>query len=1359
MNLTRHISWKSINKRCRSALLLLALAWTLSLVQKSTGKQAFMDPADRNAFLASVEAEEEWLDSVSRRLSVGGTPIPSESSQPSYPNTSGTPKDTRQPAGGPVRRSGRKRKPTSEALDARKTRMASSSNDSVLDQLKDMMKEMKEVREDVNKSSTNMTGRIDSLSKKMTDRMSKTEQSVKCLSQDMAFVKADLSRVRREASNEAARVERMVGDIVDKKLNSNKQDLRRPRYLTGANASPVQAPSTDREDAYLDARKTLRMWPVEGEDLPKAALQFMRDKLLLADGRVRAEDISVQRLNIQAPNAPTGQVMVKFPSVRMRDEVRNLARNLRGEQREVGIQMEVPDHLRGRYQTFQTLAYQLKQKYPGLKRNIKFVDTDMSLAMDVKLDADTDWKTVLYEDAKAIVPSMRPRTASFTRAELTGMVSKKNSEKTQTDKPDTDSDMDDDTFVDVSDSDENTNDKNYSVAKLSFINTNARSLGPKVESLFDCIHEKAVDIAFVTETWYQSNRDTNEDLDQYAARFSLGVIHRNRDGVAANGRQYGGVAMFYRLATSSFKEFDLINPEGHELLATVGTVKGVKGKIFCLTAYAPPNLTLLKARQFHDYISDVLDEAKRKYADCSLILAGDFNHWPVEEAVEEHVEITEIKHGNTRGNRAIDRTFTNFHRSITEYGCLPPLETEDGRPSDHKIAFALAEFLKPKTPTTTYTYRHFTPSGATQFASLLAEQSWTTVFSAVGPSAKVATFQAILETIMSVCFLTKTTTRRVSDPPWVNNKIRKLSRRRRKVYDKEGRSPRWKAMKKQCRDLYNKRAAVYMEEQKKVLTAADASRSFYKNVRAYQSKEKPPQFDVRDLYPGTEDEVIADNLANYFNAISSEFDGLTEEQVPITEPRYLPFLSISDVAARLLKFRKPKSKVAGDIFPSLVNQNAPLLAIPQAHIFNSINISHVWPEIWKIEYVTPIPKKSVPESPNDLRNISCTQLFSKIYESFILEWLTSQVSLRNNQYGGVKGRGAEHLLVNLWQRVLENIEDSRAASLLTSIDYAKAFNRLDFSHCLKCLHAKGANGKLIKIVASFLTGRQMRVKVGSALSPPRPVLGGVPQGSLLGVFLFDLAIDDFEAFSGDVEDYSPVGHQLTVPAPGGPQDCIVPPEPTHRDHRHASPFMRELLQVLKFVDDNVFNEKLNFDTVRTDGHCFRTKQAFRTQNLTNRVIHQAESVGMKVHHGKTQSLLISEVKSYNPSAFFIDANGNRIESGHSMKILGVHFSSDPDMKAQVESIKRSFRNRKWILHHLGHRSFSKQDLLAVYKSTILPVHDYCSCVFNSSLTLSQASALERLQGTQGYLWVRALLLGPAQTHWAGFPTGPARLQV
>ena len=99
-------------------------------------------------------------------------------------------------------------------------------------------------------------------------------------------------------------------------------------------------------------------------------------------------------------------------------------------------------------------------------------------------------------------------------------------------------------------------------------------------------------------------------------------------------------------------------------------------------------------------------------------------------------------------------------------------------------------------------------------------------------------------------------------------------------------------------------------------------------------------------------------------------------------------------------------------------------------------------------------------------------LSNETYESFVLEWLASEVTIRTNQYGGIKGSGAEHFLLQLWQQVLENVEDPRAASLLTSIDYSKAFNRLDYRACLTALKSKGASTETLRIIASFLTDRK-----------------------------------------------------------------------------------------------------------------------------------------------------------------------------------------------------------------------------------------------------------------------------------------------
>ena len=181
--------------------------------------------------------------------------------------------------------------------------------------------------------------------------------------------------------------------------------------------------------------------------------------------------------------------------------------------------------------------------------------------------------------------------------------------------------------------------------------------------------------------------------------------------------------------------------------------------------------------------------------------------------------------------------------------------------------------------------------------------------------------------------------------------------------------------------------------------------------------------------------------------------------------------------------------VPGDIFPSLMTRFSDFFALPLTNIYNEISSTFIWPRCWKKEFVTVIPKKTNPESLSDLRNISCTMLASKMYESYVLDWLKAEVTLRSNQYGGVRGVGTDHVLVELWQGILEDLEDYRAGTVVTSVDYSKAFNRMSYQHCLAALARNGASTEVIRLVATFLTNRTMTVKIGGTMSSPLAVSG------------------------------------------------------------------------------------------------------------------------------------------------------------------------------------------------------------------------------------------------------------------------------
>lgn len=87
---------------------------------------------------------------------------------------------------------------------------------------------------------------------------------------------------------------------------------------------------------------------------------------------------------------------------------------------------------------------------------------------------------------------------------------------------------------------------------------------------------------------------------------------------------------------------------------------------------------------------------------------------------------------------------------------------------------------------------------------------------------------------------------------------------------------------------------------------------------------------MRDLadFEGIDDGEVAEQLADYFNAVSQEFSPLGEGDVPKAAGSSLPELRTFEVATRIRKFRKPKSMVPEDIFSQLMTRFSDFFAIP-----------------------------------------------------------------------------------------------------------------------------------------------------------------------------------------------------------------------------------------------------------------------------------------------------------------------------------------------------------------------------------------------------------------------------------------------
>ena len=108
-------------------------------------------------------------------------------------------------------------------------------------------------------------------------------------------------------------------------------------------------------------------------------------------------------------------------------------------------------------------------------------------------------------------------------------------------------------------------------------------------------------------------------------------------------------------------------------------------------------------------------------------------------------------------------------------------------------------------------------------------------------------------------------------------------------------------------------------------------------------------------------------------------------------------------------------------------------------------------------------------------------------------------------------------------------------------------------------------------------------------------------------------------------------------------------------------------------------------------------------------------------------LCISSARSYVPCPYLQTIENQTITASKSMKVLGFHFSSEPNVKENLYVLQNKFKNRIWALRHLKRNGFKQNDLVRVYRSMIRPVAEYCSPVYHPLITQKDSHELERIQ--------------------------------
>ena len=358
-----------------------------------------------------------------------------------------------------------------------------------------------------------------------------------------------------------------------------------------------------------------------------------------------------------------------------------------------------------------------------------------------------------------------------------------------------------------------------------------------------------------------------------------------------------------------------------------------------------------------------------------------------------------------------------------------------------------------------------------------------------------------------------------------------------------------------------------------------------------------------------------------------------------------------------------------------------------------------------MEHQIPIPKVTPPTSEDELRNISKTPFFSKVYESFLAEWLLETVEpyLDPGQCG-LGGSSITHYLIQLLHFVFSTLDQRQPHTVLAAfIDLSKAFNRVDHTLLIQDLFDMHTPAWLLRIIFSYLSGRSMFLSYKGAQSKQKLLPGGGPQGAFLGGIIFMLKFN---------------GAFLRPPIP------------------------KEIKGPVKYVDDGTVAVGVNLKKCLVSDHKselqrplnYRERTEHRLPDINNLLqfyLSDAENFlnqnKLKINKEKTQVMIFNKSRKwdFHPKLHFSD--GSALEVISEIKLVGVVLSEDLSWHKNTQYTCEKARLKLWILRRMVTLDLSHDQLFDVYCKEVRSILEFGVPVWHPGLTKKDSNNIERIQ--------------------------------
>ena len=843
-----------------------------------------------------------------------------------------------------------------------------------------------------------------------------------------------------------------------------------------------------------------------------------------------------------------------------------------------------------------------------------------------------------------------------------------------------------------------------------------------------------IGVAPCSETWEKTtNKNYQIEVERLLQLKGLKMISNPR-----TYRRGGGVCIIADLSQVTIQPLDIPNPNNLEIVWALVKPRnpGSLKQIITFAFYSPPKSR--KKAKMTDCIVSTLHSLLSTYPEAGIMGGGDRNCYNVSPILAAGIpRLLNIQQLPTLGDKNLDILLSNMGRFYSSPVIVPPVGCDNPRkgvPSDHSVPTVHPvnnETLGEVKQYTEKTSRPLPDSGVRAFGRLLMEENWSSVKENDSSDAQESVFQDLLNNFLDNACPTKTVKLRSQDKPYMTKELKMIHRRRQREFRKHGKSRKYLNLSQSFDIKLLKSSKHFLKKNVDSMMNAKPGQA-YKVLKRMGAQPGDNPEDGSFTLPeyvrlGLSADQCADRLAQTFADISQEFPPLVVTNLPEriqillkeSENQNIPYISRQMVEEKLSQAQSSKGGVPGDLPTKLIKEFGPELSIPASQIFRTITRSGKWPKRWRTELGLALKKIPIPLSADDARIISLTPFFSKTYEKFVIEWLLRYISdkLDLSQYGGRKGTSINHYLIDFISFILYNQDLKEPLAVLAAmIDFKKAFNRQNHSILITKLGDMGVPGWLLNIVVGFLQERVLILSYRGAQSDSKEMPGGGPQGTVLGMFLFIILINDVGFKKEDRE----LGPNITRAANA-----------------------RKLIKNMhaKYVDDLTVAEAINLRNVlnveNEDGLVrplnFHQRTEQKLSDNSSQVEHQLDEIhqyavtnDMKINQQKTKIMLFntSTTNDFQPD---MNIEGVEIEVVEKMKLLGVIITNDLKWHENTLLITKKAFGRLWILRRLRNMGASQATLIDVYNKQIRSVLEFASVVWNAGLTHDNITQIERVQ--------------------------------